>query len=151
MSAAGEQPLLVLLLPSRLERFRERAHADAMLRAAAAVAVEPPAIAFETLARLPAVLSDVLAAAQARRLRLPGDPRAIVLYEPLQYPLARGLLVKHPVCELWYGRAAAPAGRGRVARRARELHELAAARASVAFSADAGAEPLRTRLAALGL
>ena len=34
--------------------------------------------------------ADGLAATQARRLRLPGIPRAIVIFHPLQYPLARG-------------------------------------------------------------
>lgn len=147
----ADRPLLVLLLPAHLERFAERGHADTLLRAADAVAVEPPPIAFETLARLPALLSDVLASAQARRLRLPGDPRAVVLYHPLQYPLARGLLVKHAGCELWYGGAPVPGARGRVGRRARELHELAVARASLTFATADGTGALHERLAAVGL
>ena len=54
--------------------------------------------------RLPASVGDGLAATQARRLRLPGVPRAIVIFHPLQYPLARGLIALHPDAELWYWR-----------------------------------------------
>ena len=54
--------------------------------------------------RLPASVADGLAATQARRLRLPGVPRVIVIFHPLQYPLARGLIAQHPDAELWYWR-----------------------------------------------
>ena len=73
------------------------------------------------------------AAGQARRLALPGHPRAIVVFDAAQYPLARALLAEHPEAELWYGgdgggdlhEAAAPAprcasGATRPARAARE-------------------------------
>ena len=54
--------------------------------------------------RLPASVADGLAATQARRLKLPGVPRVIVIFHPLQYPLARGLIARHPDAELWYWR-----------------------------------------------
>ena len=54
--------------------------------------------------RLPVSVGDGLAATQARRLKLPGVPRVIVIFHPLQYPLARGLIARHPDAELWYWR-----------------------------------------------
>ena len=56
-------------------RRRRRARADVLRRATCGC---------------PASVGDGLAATQARRLRLPGVPRAIVIFHPLQYPLARG-------------------------------------------------------------
>ena len=85
--------------------------------------------------RLPASVGDGLAATQARRLKLPGVPRAIVIFHPLQYPLARGLIARHPDAELWYWRwdryeaayDATPRQRERLA----DLHLAASLRAAV--------------------
>ena len=85
--------------------------------------------------RLPASVADGLAATQARRLRLPGVPRAIVIFHPLQYPLARGLIAQHPDAELWYWRwdryevayDASPRQRARL----EDLHLAATLRAAV--------------------
>ena len=37
-------------------------------------------------------------------MRLPGRPRVVVIFHPLQWPFARGLLARYPDAELWYGR-----------------------------------------------
>ena len=128
----GEVPdrgLCVILLPARLESgaaLSERA--QDLLGAPGAVAVEPAAIGYGATSRLPALVRERIAAGQARRMALPGHPRAVVVFDAAQYPLARALLAEHPEAELWYGGS----GGG-------ELHEAAAARAAVRF----GAEPDR--------
>ena len=85
-----DPPLLVLLLPRPLESFILRDQAEDLLRAPGAVALEPPRIPYGAIARLPDGLADALAARQARRLKLPGHPAAVMIFHPLQYPLARG-------------------------------------------------------------
>ena len=47
-------------------------------------------------------MRDSLPARQAKRLRFPGDPRVLVLYHPIQYPLARALVARYGESELWY-------------------------------------------------
>src|SRR3954451_9189567 len=95
-------PICVLLLPRELESFILRDQAEDLLTAPGVVAVEPARIPYGAYLRLPASVADGVAATQARRLRLPGVPRAIVIFHPLQYPLARGLIAQHPDAELWY-------------------------------------------------
>jgi hypothetical protein len=81
-------------------------------------------------------------------MALPGRPRALVVFHPAQYPLARALLAEHPEAELWYG------GEG-----PGELHEVAAARATLRFggepqqggSARERNRPLWERMEALGI
>jgi hypothetical protein len=123
-----DRPLCVLMLPERLEEFRLRERAEDLLTGPGVVAVDPPRL---SPARLPQVVADGLAAGQARRLRLPGAPRALVLFHPLQYTLARALLARFPDAELWYGR---PALEPPVEARVRALDELAAARADLRFN-----------------
>src|SRR4051794_36129310 len=73
-------------------------------------------------------------------MKLPGAPRAFVIFHPLQWPLARALLARYPEAELWYGRwdryerayDAAPRLRGRLD----VLHEEAAERAALVFVAS---------------
>jgi hypothetical protein len=133
-------PLCVLLLPRPLESFILRDQAEDLLGAPGVVALEPPRVPLGAFGRLPAALGDRIAAAQARRLALPGEPRAVVIFHPLQYPLARALLARHPEAELWYGRwdryeeayDAPPAMRERL----RELHVAAAARSALTFVAS---------------
>src|SRR3954452_25473134 len=128
-------PFAVLLLPRTLESFILRDHAEDLLTAPGVVAVEPARLSYGAHLRLPAAVGDGLAAAQARRLRLPGVPRVIVIFHPLQYPLARGLIAQHPDAELWYWRwdryeAAYDASRrGRA--RLEDLHIAASLRATV--------------------
>ncbi len=118
--------------------MRERA--EDLLGAPGVVAVEPGPVGYGALGRL-------LAAGQARRLALPGHPRAVVVFDAAQYPLARALLAEHPEAELWYGGA----GGG-------DLHEAAAARTALRFGGEeAGApareanRPLWERMEALGI
>lgn len=100
----GEElpPIGVLLLPRTLESFILRDQAEDLLSAPGMVAVEPARVSYGAYLRLPASVADGLAAAQARRMKLPGVPRVIVIFHPLQYPLARGLIAQHPDAELWY-------------------------------------------------
>src|SRR6059036_2254356 len=99
-----DRPIAALLLPRTLEGFILREQAEDLLRAPGVVAVEPARVPYGAFGRLPGWLADGLAIRQARRLlrRLPGDPRAIVIFHPFQYPLARALLAARPECELWY-------------------------------------------------
>ena len=138
--------LCVLLLPAKLAVAPERERAEDLLGAPGAVAVEPAAIGYGATGRLPGMLRERITAGQARRMTLPGHPRAIVVFRAAQYPLARALLAEHPKAELWYG------GDGG------DLHEAAAARAALRFGAgDGGAtarernRPLWERMEALGI
>src|SRR3954462_14141771 len=106
--ARGEEPppICVLLLPRDLESFILRDQAEDLLTAPGVVAVEPARVPYGAYLRLPASVADGLAATQARRLRLrlPGVLRAVVMFHPLQYPLAHGLLAQDRDAELWYWR-----------------------------------------------
>ena len=127
--------LCVLLLPRALEQFILRDQAEDLLSAPGVVAVEPARVPYGAQLRLPASVGDGLAATQARRLRLPGVPRAIVIFHPLQYPLARGLIAQHPDAELWYWRwdryEVAYDANARQRARLEELHLAASLRAAV--------------------
>ena len=129
-----DRRLLVLLLPAKLEASGVRGRAEDLLSAPGAVAVEPAAIGYGATGRLPTLLRERLAAGQARRMALPGHPRALVVFDAAQYPLARALLAEHPEAELWYG---AREGTG-------DLHEAAAARAALRFGGEPDA-PVRER------
>ena len=144
-SSPQGSPICVLLLPRELERFILREQAQDLLRAPNVVAVDPPRLAYGVVARVPDAVASGLAARQARRLvrvlrRDRGEPRAIVIFHPLQYPLARAMLAACPASELWYGRwdryehayDAGPALRERLT----TLHELAAARSALTFVAS---------------
>jgi hypothetical protein len=85
-------------LPRKLEQFELAAHARDLLDIPRVVAVEPP-----RLRRRPLLGEDIQALRHARRLRFPGTPRLVVLYDPRQYHLARCLCVQHEA-ELWYSR-----------------------------------------------
>jgi hypothetical protein len=132
-------PLCVLLLPRTLEEFILVDQARDLLRAANVVAAEPARLPYGAYARLPVPVGDALAAMQARRLLrgLPGEPRVVVMFHPLQYQLARATIAARADCELWYGRwdryehayDAGPSRRRRLA----ELHELAAQRSALTF------------------
>jgi hypothetical protein len=129
------RPLCVLLLPQELEAFALRERAEDLLTAPGVVAVDPARMSYMAAARLPEAVGDGLAGVQARRLRLPGEPRAVAIFHPLQYPLARALLATHPDGELWYGRVAAePAPRLR--ERLEDLHRLATERAALRFGTE---------------
>ena len=128
-------PIGVLLLPRALESFILRDQAEDLLSAPGMVAVEPARMSYGAYLRLPVTVGDGLAATQARRMRLPGVPRVIVIFHPLQYPLARGLIAVHPDAELWYWQwdrfEAAYDATPRQRDRLQDLHVAASMRASV--------------------
>jgi hypothetical protein len=146
-----DRPLCVLLLPAPLEAFELRERAEDLLTAPGVAAVDPPRLSYGAAARLGEAFADGLAVVQARRLRLPGHPLALVLFGPLQYPLARAVTGAHPDAELWYGPVAEPASE-----RERALDALAAERAALRFEPRAGPAhalnlPLWERMEALGI
>ena len=95
-------PLALLLLPAPLEEFELEEHARDLLRAPRVIALEPPRVSRTRLARLPEALALRTALRQAKRLKLPGQPRVVIVYDPLQTLLGLGLLARHPDAELWY-------------------------------------------------
>ncbi len=139
---APAAPIAALLLPRTLERFILREQAEDLLRARGVVAVEPGALRYGAFARLPEAVALSVARGQARRLvrGLPGRPAAVVVFHPLQWPLARAVLEHVPGCELWYGRwdryehayDASPGQRERLAR----FHAEAAQASSLTFVAS---------------
>jgi hypothetical protein len=124
--AVPDRGLCVLLLPVRLEASPDRERVEDLMGAPGAVAVEPAAIGYGATSRLPGLLRERISAGQARRMALPGHPRAIVVFDAAQYPLARALLAEHPEAELWYGGHAG----------SDDLHEVAGARAALRFGAE---------------
>jgi hypothetical protein len=134
-------PRALLLLPRPLEGFILADQARDLLRADGVVAADPPRIPYGAVARLPAPLRDRMARKTARRLlrsdALRGDLRAVAIFHPVQWPLARALLHARPSAELWYGRwdryeaayDASPSMRARLTL----LHEQAASRSALTF------------------
>ena len=147
-AAVPDRALCVVLLPAKLDASPDRERVEDLLGAPGTVAVEPAAIGYGATSRLPDLMRERIAAVQARRMALPGHPRAIVVFDAAQYPLARALLAEHPDAELWYG------GEG-----PGDLHDAAVARATLRFSADATAgasarernRPLWERVEGLGI
>ena len=99
--SADGPPLLVLLLPTRLEEFHLRELAEKLLAAPGALAVEPARVSYRALGRLPPALAYHVARRQARRMKLPGTPRAIALFDVHQVPLAVALSQRHAGAEIW--------------------------------------------------
>ncbi len=95
-----DQPLLVLLLPERLERFDLEQPVRDLLHAQGVVAVDPSRLPLHRM--IPTVAARA-AMGQARRMKLPGRPAAIAIMHPHQLFLAGALLARHPGSELWYG------------------------------------------------
>src|SRR3982751_3732608 len=135
-----ERPIAVLLLARTLEGFILREQAEALLRADGVIAVEPARVPYGAFGRMPAALAEALAVAQARRMKLPGTPRAIVIFHPLQWPLARAMLALWPQAELWYGRwdryERAYDAPPKLRERLDELHDEASERAALVFVAS---------------
>lgn len=132
------RPVALLLLPRTLERFILRDQARDLLRSPNVIAVEAPSLPHGVVGRLPDVAADAVAAGQVRRLRLPGEPVAALIFHPFQYPLARAVLKRWPECELWYGlfdrTPVAPDAGAWTRRRLAELHDAASARADLLFA-----------------
>jgi hypothetical protein len=95
---AEDEPLGLLLLPCALEQFELEEHARGLLQIPRVVALEPGRV------RTPSFIRDAASLRQAKRLKLPGTPRLVVLYHPIQYPLARALCARYQEVELWYVR-----------------------------------------------
>ncbi len=136
------RPICLLLLP-------EAGHAvpEELRDVEGVVSADPPAVSYATLGRVPVTLADRLGQTQGKRLvraiRRHGDRIAsVVIFDALQYPTARGVLIHEPEAELWYLPGRAPAG----AREA-ELHLQASARATVSPQARPAVDPGRTVVA----
>ncbi len=137
-------PLALLLLPRPLEGFILRDQAEDLLRAPGVVAADPPAVPYGTVLRLPELVAYSVARRTARRLlralRRHGTPRVVVIFHPVQWPLARAILDRSADTELWYWcwdrfDHAYDASAGRRARLAR-YHEAAAGRADLTIAAS---------------
>jgi hypothetical protein len=144
-----DRPLCLLLLPAPLEAFALRERAEDLLTAPGVAAVDPPRLTYRGAARLGESVADGLTMVQARRMRLPGTPRALVVFDPLQYPLARALVNVYPDAELWYGPMREPGSES-------ELDALARERAAMRFEAVPGPAheanlPLWERMETLGI
>jgi hypothetical protein len=87
--------LLVLLRPERLEHMEARERLQELLAAPGTVAVEPPRM------RVGLALARVVARRQVKRMKLPGVPRAIAVFQTLQLPLAAALIERNPDAEVW--------------------------------------------------
>jgi hypothetical protein len=136
--------LALLLLPRPLEGFILRDQAQDLLRAPRVVAADPPAVPYGTVLRLPPAMAHIVAGRTARRLlkalRRHGVPRVVVIFHPVQWPLARAVLDAREGTELWYWcwdrfeRAydASPRRRARLA----AYHEAAAERAELTIAAS---------------
>jgi hypothetical protein len=96
MGFVENESMAILLLPGPLEGFEREDHARSLLSVPRVVALEA------SMRRTPSWLRNAAPLRQARRLRLAGEVRMIVLYHPAQYPLARALCGEHDQAELWY-------------------------------------------------
>jgi hypothetical protein len=150
---ATERGLCVLLLPQPLEALEHRDRLDDLLTGPGVVAVDPARISYRALSRLPEAVLAGIAAGQARRLGLPGVPRAVVLFSGLQYPLARSLISDHPDARLWLADPVEPPPRDasrRLAGRVEDLVTMAGMRADFRFPwPGAATAPARARNGAL--
>ncbi|MEA2281600.1 MAG: hypothetical protein QOK21_2207 [Solirubrobacteraceae bacterium] len=145
---ADLQPLGIMLLPQPLEEFWLRERAEDLLTAPAVYAADPARISYRALGRLPDTLMTGLAAGQARRMRFPGVPRAILVFHPLQYPLARSMIADNPDAQLWYADWSPDVEsphRPRVQRRIADFDTMAAMRADWRFDASAPAGGVSAR------
>jgi hypothetical protein len=96
MALVADDSMAILLLPGSLEDFEREDHARSLLSIPRVVALEASG------RRAPSWLRNAAPMRQARRLRLPGRLRLVILYHPAQYPLARALCGQHDEAELWY-------------------------------------------------
>ena len=147
MPVAAEDSMAILLLPGPLEGFEREDHARSLLSIPRVVALEA------SRRRAPSWLRNAAPIRQARRLRLPGRLRVVVLYHPAQYPLARALGGQHDESELWYLPPDRAAVSGRNAEETQELlvaDSLARDRAARTLTETPGGDsyddPLRLRL-----
>jgi hypothetical protein len=140
-----DQPLLVLLLPRRLERFDFEQRARELLQAPGVVAVDPSRLSPR---RMPSTVAAGLAVGQARRMRLPGTVAAVAIFHPLQFYLAGARLARHHGSELWYGRPELEPGAGA---HVEQLHAAALDRAELTAAGEALFDLAPLRMAELGI
>jgi hypothetical protein len=147
MGLADDESMAILLLPGPLEGFEREEHARSLLSIPRVVALEA------SRRRAPSWLRNAAPLRQARRLRLPGRLRMIVLYHPAQFPLARALCGQHAEAELWYLPPDRSNLSGRNAEETQELlvsDSLARDRSKRTLTetpdGDSSADPLRLRL-----
>jgi hypothetical protein len=138
------EPLALLLLPRPLEGFILRDQAQDLLRAPGVVAADPPPVPYGTVLRMPQAMAHLVVRRTARRLmrtlRRHGVPRVVVIFHPVQWPLARAVLELQPDAELWYwcwdrfdhAYDASPRRRARLA----AYHEAAAQAAALTIAAS---------------
>src|SRR5436190_13086243 len=98
-SAAMANPIALMLVPRTIDGFIQYDQGQDLLRSPSVVGIEAPRVPYGVLGRLPDTIADALAAGQARRLKLPGEPRVAMVFHPFQLPLARGILARWPECE----------------------------------------------------
>src|SRR3954453_10537506 len=131
-------PIALLLAPRTVERFILYDQGQDLLRAPGVVAVEAPRVPYGALGRMPDWLGDSLAAVQARRLRLDGEPVVAMIFHPFQLPFARALKARWPELQIWYGlfdrTPAAPDAGPRTRERLEALHAEASERADLVFA-----------------
>jgi glycosyltransferase involved in cell wall biosynthesis len=143
------EPIALLLVPRRVEGFILHDQGQDLLRSPGVVAVEAPRVPHGAVGRLPGPAAGAVAAAQARRLHVPGEPAAALMFHPFQLPFAEAVLQRWPGCELWYGlfdhTPAAPDAGPRTRRRLARLHDAAAERASFVFAVSPALVELEER------
>jgi hypothetical protein len=140
-----DQPLLVLLLPRRLEQFALEQRARALLQAPGVVAVDPSRL---PPSRLPPTVAARHAIGQAKRMRLPGRVAAVAVFHPLQFYLGGALLARHHGAELWY---APPELEPDAGETIEELHAKALERATLTGDAEELFDLAPLRMAELGI
>jgi hypothetical protein len=140
-----DQPLLVLLLPRRLEHFALEQRARELLRAPGVVAVDPSRL---PPGRLPPTVAAGLAVGQAKRMRLPGKVAAVAVFDPLQFYLGGALLARHHGAELWYAAAELDPDAGETVE---ELHAKALERATLTGTPEELFDLAPLRMVELGI
>jgi hypothetical protein len=136
------QPRVLLLLPRALDGFILADQARDLLRAPGVVAKGPPRTPYGALARLPSPARGALARVMAQRMlrELDGDLHAVVIFHPVQWPLAEALLDASQNAELWYGRwdryEVAYDASPRMRSTLENLHAAAASRSALTFVAS---------------
>jgi hypothetical protein len=141
-AGAVDDALAILLLPEPVEELALEEHVRGLLSIPRVLALEPGRV------RTPRFMRDAAAARQAARIRLPGQLRLIILYHPLQYPLARALSAVHAAAELWYVAPDLDRGDARGTAEWHEVDRVARERAHTVLEVADGLEEerLRTRL-----
>lgn len=136
------EPRVLLLLPRALDGFILADQARDLLRADGVVAADPPRVPYGAMLRLPPPVAARLATTTAKRLlrSLRGDLRAVVIFHPVQWPLAKALLAARPEAELWYGRwdryEMAYDAKAETRERLARMHAAAAEASSLTFVAS---------------